>query len=365
MKKTRSRKRIDPLYYAIYANDDEDPADIERKFARLESEMQANNSEPAENIARKLFAREATPEQVPTDVWFALEEELSDQGSDEMYAQIDDELEFGARAPRQSAPKRRARPSASALSVARQVEHLGSGVDLWPSAKAQKVVSSGGLFPQRELANSGSISSRDEFARSLCSSSYHVVDDICARSFREIVGNQCDAIIMDPPFGRGGWDEAKLDQFIRELFPYLSRTFVVIWVDPDFAEMIARTFEKENYVFCDSISVELFDEMNRPFVITSDKSGFPRESRMAAMYRTNDIIRSDLKQQRVKDTGYGIVYREGKSYGRISMPLTVHNILQVMLPDRKNQKRVFVELWPSRYTRPENWVLIDEREKDE
>lgn len=365
---TRKRQSIDPLYYAIYVNDDEDASDIERKFALLEKEMKENDTEPVEDIARKFFAKEATPSQVPTDVWFALEEVLSDQDDDEGYSPFnDEELEStsSTKPSRTYGHKKKARHLHSTLNSSTQVAHLGSGIDLWPSFKVQRIVCYQGLFPQRERANTETILSRESFIQSIKESKYHLIDDINAMSFRKIVGNQCDAIIMDPPFGHGGWNQNKLVKFLHELYPYLSRTFVVIWLDPDFVEMITSAFEKENYVFCDSVSVELLDELNKPFVIYSDKSGFPRESRMAAMYRTNDIIRSDLKQQRVKDTGYGVVYKNGKSYGRISMPLTVHNILQIMLPNRKNQNRVFVELWPSRFTRPTNWILIDEKEKPE
>ena len=125
--------------------------------------------------------------------------------------------------------------------------------------------------------------------------------------------------------------------------------------------MITNAFHKANYVFCDSISIELIDPLNRPIIINTDSANFKRESRMAIMFRTKDINRCDLKQQRVKDTGYGIVYENGKSNGRLSMPLVIHNIIEIMLPPRKGNPRVFVELWPSYFTRPKQWILIDEK----
>jgi hypothetical protein len=113
------------------------------------------------------------------------------------------------------------------------------------------------------------------------------------------------------------------------------------------------------------MSVELLDSMNRPLVIKTDPSGVPRNSRMAVMFRTDDIIRNDLRQQRVKDTGYGVVSEHGKSYGRLSMPQTLHSIIEIMLPDRKTGPRVFVELWPNFFCRRPKWICIDEIPQDE
>jgi hypothetical protein len=81
---------------------------------------------------------------------------------------------------------------------------------------------------------------------------------------------------------------------------------------------------------------------------------------MAIMFRTNDINRSDLRQQRVKDTGFGIVAESGKTLGRLSMPMTLHTIVEIMLPDRKAGPRVFVELWPNFFNRRPRWIQIDE-----
>ena len=81
---------------------------------------------------------------------------------------------------------------------------------------------------------------------------------------------------------------------------------------------------------------------------------------MAVMFRTNDITRGDLKQQRVKDTGFGIVQRSEKSFGRPGTPMTIHNIIETMLPPRQGKKRVFVELFPGFFSRRPGWISIDE-----
>jgi hypothetical protein len=115
-------------------------------------------------------------------------------------------------------------------------------------------------------------------------------------------------------------------------------------------------------VFCDSMCVELLDPLCRPYVIDSDRRGFPRDSRMAIVFRTNDINRCDLKHQRIKDPGFGIVIEKSKTYGRPSMPMSLHTIIEVMLPSRKTRPRVFVESWPNGFNRRGNRILIDEEQ---
>jgi hypothetical protein len=90
-----------------------------------------------------------------------------------------------------------------------------------------------------------------------------------------------------------------------------------------------KVFRREPFIFCESIAIELVDGFGRPRVVDIDANGFPRNSRMALMFRTNDIVCSDLKQQRVKDTGFGSVDFGGKMYGRLSMPMTIHTIVEV------------------------------------
>jgi hypothetical protein len=165
---------------------------------------------------------------------------------------------------------------------------------------------------------------------------------------------------MDPPFRGGVWTYKSFGKFIRELHPHLSRCFIVVWVDPEDLEGVIEVFKQDRWVFCDSMSMEMLDPLNRAYTVKTDPSGFPRNSRMAVMWRTADIYRSDLRQQRIKDTGYGVVAESGKTGGRLSMPPTLHSIIEVMLPDRKTGPRVFVELWPNVFNRRPRWIHIDE-----
>jgi hypothetical protein len=197
--------------------------------------------------------------------------------------------------------------------------------------------------------------------REFAAANWNVVDRITVEEFRKFVPGQCDAILMDPPFGFNGWTVEMLGQFIATLKPSLHKCFLVCWADPDYFQDIVQMFKTEQLVFCDSMAVELLDGFGRPRTVNIDSHGLPRSSRMALMFRTNDIVRSDLKQQRVKETGFGITALKGKTYGRMSMPMTIHNILEVMLPARQTGERVFVELWPNFFDRRRKWVLIDER----
>jgi hypothetical protein len=189
---------------------------------------------------------------------------------------------------------------------------------------------------------------------------FHRVAKIDLDTFHRIVGPQCDAIIMDPPFGHGGWTHTRWTNFVSSLYRSLRRCFIVTWVDPGDLTAVVDAIKHGGYVFCDSMAVELLDPFGRAYFVKSDPSKFPRNCRMAIMFRTDDINRSDLRQQRVKDTGFGIVAEGGKTYGRLSMPMTLHTIVETMLPDRKVGPRVFVELWPNLFTRRPKWIQIDE-----
>jgi hypothetical protein len=227
------------------------------------------------------------------------------------------------------------------------------------------VCRSGGVVVHREFPNRTHVRQRAGILREFGSSNYCAVPQITPAVFREIVGDTCDCIIVDPPFGHGGWTHSRFRDFIVSLKRTIHHCFIVCWLDPDAIAPIIEIFHSEKFVFCDSIVVELLDGFNRPLTLYSDKCGLPRNSRMAVMFRTNDITRSDLRQQRVKDTGYGIVDPVGKTYGRPSTPKTAHTIIEVMLPPKKTGPRVFVELWPNFFHRRKNWILIDEIEKRE
>ena len=143
----------------------------------------------------------------------------------------------------------------------------------------------------------------------------------------------------------------------------MDQSFFVIWADPEHLPFVAEAATKLDLKFCDSISCELLTGTGAPVSIELE-NGFVRETRMLVMYRTDDINRNDLAQQRIKDTGWGVSVLGGKTYDRYSMPMVAHKIIETMLPPKAGKKRVFVELWPSTFNRREGWIMINEVEKD-
>jgi hypothetical protein len=366
----KPKKRIDPLYYALYAGDDQSAAEIEARFAILEQSVEAAGGVTTEDVARKAFTAYANPKEIPLEVWIDLEDPGHADDDSEDFA-----LSFGDRDGDDFVTHRVRRPGArgsrparaahrSSLITAVSIEHLGAGVDLWPAYKVAQLSAAGGVFVHREFPNRETMRTTSHWRREVQGSArlHHIVDHLDAATFWELVGPQCDCVLMDPPFGHGGWTGQRFLRFLEELKPRLDRCFFVVWVDPHHLPIVVKTMRLAGFVFCDSMCVELLDSFCRPFVIKGDRFGFPRDSRMAIMFRTNDINRCDLKHQRVKDTGYGIVAENSKTYGRPSMPMTLHTIIEVMLPHRKTGPRVFVELWPNWFNRRRNWILIDEKE---
>jgi hypothetical protein len=178
--------------------------------------------------------------------------------------------------------------------------------------------------------------------------------------FRKRVPGKCDAILMDPPFEYNGWTVKEFEGFMEALVPTLEKCFLVCWADPEYLLGVIRVFVCVGLKFCDSMFVELLDGYGRPRDVKDYGEGWPRSSRLALIFRTRDITESDFSPALVRSMGFGIVALKGKTYGRMSMPLTLHNILELMLPEDENGKKVFVELWPNFFDRRHGWVLIDE-----
>ncbi|OHT16524.1 hypothetical protein TRFO_13101 [Tritrichomonas foetus] len=367
-RRSSRNNRVDPFMYAMYRPDDEDPEQIEELFNQLDQRIQDAEGKGTDDIARQMFKETAAPNQVPLDVWFSFEKEADTGDKDDDAAftpgSWEDGDDFVARRHTSGTRQKRSsssKPKVILIAASQQIEHLGAGVDLWPLYKVQQL----DVFPQlkyiHDYPNREMLSSRNKISEVLKHNPINIVDRITAKVIQNIVGEHCDAIIMDPPFGFNDWTHDRFLKLLLNLGRYLTRTFIVVWADPENMGLIQDVFDKTEYVFCDSIAVELLDQSGGPYYSPPSELGFRRESRMAVMFRTDDINRSDLKQQRVKDTGFGTVYENGKSYGRIGLPLSIHEIMEIMLPDLPNRKRTFVELWPSFFTRRSGWINIDER----
>lgn len=364
----RKKKQIDPLYYSMYVRDDEKPEKIEELFNYLDEQISKNKNSDSQTVARQVFMETATPDQVPMDLWWDMGNDADDNDDKDQDATFipggfDDGEDFVARR-RLTGSRSKSRPAKTKVglvSASQQIEHLGAGIDLWPLYKVQQLDVPPQLTSIHEYPNREAFSTRKRVFETIKYNPINLVNRITADIIHKLVPGHIDAIIMDPPFGHNDWTKARFHNFITKLGRYLKRTFLIVWADPLNLELIQEVFDDSEYVFCDSIAIELLNPTGGPYFLPPDQYGFRAESRMALMFRTDDIVRSDLKQQRVKDTGFGTVYENGKSYGRLGLPLCVHEIIEIMLPDLPNYKRTFVELWPSFYTRRNGWINIDEK----
>ncbi|EAY07817.1 hypothetical protein TVAG_312160 [Trichomonas vaginalis G3] len=358
------KKKIDPMLYMGYADEKESIESIEAKFAMMENKEREGDLS-AEESAKSVFLETVTPDQIPLDVWFDLEnygeeeEQLMDDIYEPGYYDGDEDI---PRSMRRSHSRGSGESGGLNFANFTQIDHLGSGIELWPDYKLRSVDCD---------KNTAMISA--EFPNVQEGLSYERFQDICEKcpittipkmtpkAIYEIAGNNIDAIIMDVPFGHNGWTGATFYQFLREMKNTIGQSFFVIWADPEHLPDVVGACTRLELKFCDSISCELLSPMGDPVSIEL-KNGFHRETRMLVMYRTDDISRNDLAQQRIKDTGWGISVRGGKTYDRYSMPMVAHQIIETMLPQKKNKRRVFVELWPSTYNRRNGWTMINEAE---
>ena len=366
------KKKLDPFFYMGYADDNDSIESIEAKFAMLDYKEQQQSDMSAEEIAKSVFVETVTPTQVPIDVWYDLEnygeeEELYPEDEFEPgFYDGDDDLPVRGSSMRRSHSRSTNEGNGSNFANFTQVDHLGSGIELWPDYKLKTLSTDintanvNGEFP-----NSQAALSQEAFKALAEKCPLHTVDKITPDSICNIAGKTIDAIIMDVPFGHNGWNAETFYRFLSNLKGKVGQSFFVIWADPEHLPIVVDAATKLDLKFCDSISCELLTGYGVPVEIKL-KNGFIRETRMLVMYRTDDISRNDLAQQRIKDTGWGISAIGGKTYDRYSMPMVAHKIIETMLPKRsKGAARVFVELWPSTFNRREGWVMINEKEVDD
>jgi len=370
MRPSTRKKKTDPFIYMGYIDDTDSVESIEAKFSMMESKMKENKGS-AEEIARSVFIETVTPKEVPLDVWYELEnygEEglLQDDDYEPDFFEGDEDIPRIRSLSRSRSKSSGMDTSGSNFASFTQIDQLGSGIELWPDYKLRPIEFDDSVamthvdFPNTQLG-----SSRDNFVALCQRCPIHFVDKVSTDSIYEIAGRNIDAILMDVPFGKNGWNYEKFYSFIRDLKESIGHSFFVIWADPEHLTDVVTACTRLDLKFCDSISCELLTPLGAPVQIRLS-NGFNRESRMLVMYRTDDISRNDLAQQRIKDTGWGIATKGGKTYDRYSMPMVAHQILETMLPPRTTKgshPRVYVELWPSYFNRRDGWTMISEKEK--
>ena len=352
-----------------YIDDTESVESIEAKFQMLDTKLE-NGKGTVEEIARSVFVETVDPTQVPLDVWYDLE----NYGNEKFIEDDDFEPDFydgDEEIPRmRSLSRSRSKSSGmdapgSNFASFTQIDQLGSGIELWPDYKLRQVESdANNAMIHVDFPNTQYGLTRENFI-SLCQRCpINFVEQMTPSAITKIAGNTIDAILMDIPFGKNNWNFDRFISFIRELRDTIVQSFFVIWSDPENLTDVVTACTRLDLKFCDSISAELLNPLGYPLQIPLS-NGFNRQSRMLVMYRTDDISRNDLAQQRIKDTGWGIAAQGGKTYDRYSMPMVAHQILETMLPPRakSSKSRVFVELWPSFFNRRDGWTFISEYEQ--
>lgn len=363
----RKKKRPDPLEYADYVDDSTNNFDIERRFEQVENFVKTGEN-PAV-AARKVYLNFSMPSEIhDIEGWLDVqggilwEDNASDNDVDfdENMFEDDDEGGFDSRGKSKNRGKR---IKISTFSDIFHVERFGMMIERWPIRKLARTtpIPAEGLqqvVSEAKMKNFIKISS-EPFKQNEDPKAYVKFPKITSAAVKKhLHGIHIDGFVLDPPLGYNDYDQDELAEFLRSLISHGDNPYIILWADPDTLVDVVDAANKASLKHCDSVAIELFDSLMEPITLRS-RHGFPQHSRMLLMFRAYDAERSSLAQQRIKDTGWGLVYPNGKSHGRLGMPQIPHDILEIMLPAKKRQRH-FVEIWPSRFSLRPNWISIDE-----
>ena len=366
------RKIVDPLHYLGYVDDKTSINDIEQRFLLLESEQKKGRK--SEDAARKVYLENASPNEIlDIDAWLnadiVWENQQSDSEDNEFHINpnfeedcIEDERIL------QYKEKKVAREKKIKISYFSDIYKLEKGpflIERWLIRKlvrtnhipAENLIQ---IYNSQKMENSLTISNHNFHINEGQLDMYYKLDYINGKTIRKIVKldiGEVDGIVMDPPLGINDYTLDHLYELIKELKEIGPNPYIAIWVDPDTIQDIVLIAKKLNLNPCDSFVVELFDSMMEPIKFKT-KKGFPQSTRMILVYRKYRDERSKILQQGIMDTGWGVVYPNGKSAGRYGMPLIPNTILETLLSKKKDKK--FIELWPNRFSLAQNWYSFDE-----
>ena len=348
--KKNKHVHVDPLIYADYVDDSTNLYDIEKRFQLLE--MRQRNGENVSDAARKVYLELSNPSEIhDIDGWLDTsggvlwDEIASDDDVDFDENMFDDDDEGGLES-RDKGKNRGKRIKISTFSDIFHVERFGLMIERWPIRKLARTtpIPAEGLQQiVSETKMKNFIEIRHEKFKPLSNPNNYVT---YPKITGEIVKKQLhriniDGFVIDPPIGIN-MDQDELADFLTALISCGENPYIIIWSDPDTLVDIIDAANKASLKHCDSVAVELFDGLMEPITLRT-KHGFPQHSRMLLMFRAFDAERSSLAQQRIRDTGWGLVYPNGKSHGRLGMPTVPHEILETMLPAKRRQ-RSFVEI---------------------
>ena len=363
----KNPKKLDVEEYAPYLGGDMDVDEVERLFH--EKDMLVRRGLDSTSASLKLLQENATPQNIPIDVFMQLDE--SGDENEDLYLFDDDDdffnddLDIDVSLSSELFSKKH--QDIESFYV-KQVK-IGSFFELWPEGRLLAALPYDPyLNPIIECPNCQTVLLDSEFHDQIQKTQYINLKHMTVDSVIPHIPKNLDGIILDPPctpnlnlnveddYSEWGFhDLVTLFTSIRDKTEFC---FILIWVDPENMNIIISAAECAEILFSDSCVVELFEGNLAPVNIPT-QFGLQRHSRMIFIFRTSEGTRDMFVKQKNRDCTWGIVSHNGKSRGRLGMPDVPHLIVEDLLPTEKND-RVFIELWPTRLQPHPNWILIDE-----
>lgn len=334
------------------------PAEIAQFFHRKDYYISKGYSE--KDAARKVYS-ESNPSADSIIPWMKTQNEeigIEDEFSlsDEEYDDYSDEDDFFFQKGRKGNSR------ANYFANSYKPIKLGAKIEVWKKTKLHQLIINqrAESIECKEFGNAIEVISAQELAEKFQQTSFIYVEELNLRSIKTNLPLNAEAIVMDPPIGYG----MKFEELV-EIFKFmknnLQTAIIFIWLDNKYVTETMNAAIKAKLYKCDIIACEL----KTPTCQSVNIEGIDNlktNSKMCAMFRTIEKLkRYEIAQQRYKDTGWGIVRKNGKSRSRYSTPQIPHEIAEKLLPPKQDKNRVFVELWPSRLCPRAKWIFIDEK----
>ena len=310
------------------------------------------------DVNRMLFKRYASPDNVPPDVWFSIEDKI-DQKYDlddddfnpeyDSYGYSDDEVAIDESYSIDN----------TSIGNPSKILKIGGTFELWPDARYRAACPVSAYEIELEsVQNSITLQGCNQIQEAMNKTRYIYHDRLGVNEIKQSLPKNTSGIVMDPPLGKG-WltNQEFLD--ICEYFHKFENIFIFIWAESSQLSIINNAACFAGLKFCDTIAVELLNEDFNPYHITSSRN-FIKTTKIVMIFQTNKMKTDSFVHQKSKDVNYGVCRPYGKSRGRLGTPQIPHEVIEKMLPKEK-QKRTFVEIWPTRMSPREDWVFIDEK----
>lgn len=357
-RKRKQKTKIDPLYYADFAEDTASVKDIEARFATLE--FFSRKCENQEEAVRKTFLWTADPNQMPLEIWNSLDSITGDQdesfddqdyiAGEDFYDEMGDMYKNPVFYSRPGS-KRKTSDDLQFMGSEFAIEHIGEGIEIWPSYRLRRFLQPDGARETTEFTYVKEIVPYEQFSHKVATK--HIVNKITAQSVMKIV-NAPTAIVMDPPSDK--WGEEDYFDFFSSFRELDTQVYFAIWVDSRNLTYVSKAVQRSKCMLCDLVAVQLHDGVGAT-VCELSKGGLAHSARSFVIIRTCKGV-FKIHYQQTKDYDQGVVIPAGKSDGRDSYPEVINNCIEKLLEDKD---AVFVELWPSLWANRPGWIYIDEK----